>query len=220
MNFDECAEKYQELLDDNLRRWGTDTLYYAERKVQDVQRHALNIRPSTILEFGCGVGRNISCLRDCFPESRIFGTDISSASLAQAQKNNPDCSFFLWGSPFEERFDLIFVACVFHHVPPRERDDVMLNMKSCMHSGSEIFIFEHNPYNPVARHAVNSCEFDRDAILLYPGEMERIVTSAGLALLGRRYLLFLPASLKRYSRLEEPLASVPLGGQYVIHAKR
>ena len=68
----------------------------------------------------------------------------------------------------------------------------MLDIRSCMHSNSEVFIFEHNPYNPVTRHAVNTCAFDRDAILLSPRDMERIVMGAGLTLLGRKFLLFLP----------------------------
>ncbi len=36
---------------------------------------------------------------------------------------------------------------------------------SVLKKKGRVYIFEHNPYNPVTRYLVATCEFDRDAVL-------------------------------------------------------
>jgi hypothetical protein len=88
-----------------------------------------------------------------------------------------------------------------------------------MNPEAELFIFEHNPYNPLTRHAVNTCPFDKDAELITLSDMKRLIFRSGLTLLPARYALFFPAALKPLRFLEPLLAPVPLGGQYMVHAR-
>ncbi|WP_082367036.1 class I SAM-dependent methyltransferase [Ensifer adhaerens] len=40
---------------------------------------------ASVLEVGCGTGRNLALVGECFPAARLFGLDISSEMLASAQ---------------------------------------------------------------------------------------------------------------------------------------
>ena len=48
-------------------------------------------------------------------------------------------------------FDLVFVAGVFHHIPPEERQGAADAVAAHMAPGGSLVVFEHNPYNPVTR---------------------------------------------------------------------
>jgi S-adenosylmethionine-diacylgycerolhomoserine-N-methlytransferase len=39
----------------------------------------------SVLEVGCGTGRNLAMIRDLYPETRLFGLDISAEMLATAK---------------------------------------------------------------------------------------------------------------------------------------
>ena len=58
--------------------------------------------------------------------------------------------------------------CVLHHVPMSNRFKLVNEMVRVARPQGIVAIFEHNPLNPLTRHAVNSCELDKDAILLPP----------------------------------------------------
>ncbi|WP_083222387.1 MULTISPECIES: class I SAM-dependent methyltransferase [unclassified Ensifer] len=40
---------------------------------------------ASVLEVGCGTGRNLALIGACFPKARLFGLDISAEMLASAQ---------------------------------------------------------------------------------------------------------------------------------------
>jgi SAM-dependent methyltransferase len=220
MNFDDFAGDYDNLLRENIGLYGKDTSYYVKYKVEVMKRCAENKTPLSILDFGCGVGKSIPFLQRFFPGSAIWGCDPSKESLSVAQRDNPTCSFFSVKEIPLERFDLILVSCVFHHVPPISRDKILSVIKLLMSPGAELFVFEHNPYNPLTRHAVNTCPFDKDAELITSSDMKKLVFRSGLTLLSSRYTLFFPAALKSLRILEPLLRWMPLGGQYMIHARR
>jgi hypothetical protein len=76
-------------------------------------------------------------------------------------------------------------------------------------------VFEHNPYNPLTRHAVNTCELDRDAVLLPPRETIALLKHAAAVEPEYRHYLFSPLGGATGSWLDRRLRNVPLGGQYV-----
>ena len=69
-------------------------------------------------------------------------------------------------------------------------------------SGGQIFVFEHNPYNPITRHLVNTCSFDADAVLLTRRETIRRLTKAGFQISSAGYCLFFPQILSALRPLE------------------
>jgi len=218
IQFDEYATRYNQELHRNLSRFGKDIHYYSEYKVKIVESKAVS-SPRRILEFGCGIGRNMKYLRDCFPQAEIQGCDISKASLEVARRENPQLEFFLLpnGLSGQLPFDLIFIAGVFHHITPRLQLKCMQEVACLLKSSGEVFIFEHNPYNPITKHLVNTCPLDADAVLLRPREVIALLEKSGFDIQDLGYGLFFPPFLKRLRRLEDILRKLPLGGQYYIH---
>jgi SAM-dependent methyltransferase len=150
----------------------------------------------------------------------VFGSDISAKSLDIAKKENPGINFFLLNeneiNALVDKFDLIFISCVFHHIKPSERNSTILSIHKMLRKKGTVYIFEHNPYNPVTRHIVNTCPWDADAILLNMKESVNLMTQAGLEIKEKNYSLFFPAALKSLRPIENYLGKIPLGGQYYV----
>ncbi len=218
VDFDKYTENYNQLLHEGTRFFADDESYFAHYKVERVKER-LGSEVGRILEYGCGIGRNISFLQAAYPQAEVMGTDIGEASLAIASQANPNARFELERSDLEiGRFDLIFVAGVFHHIPPPERDAACRLLASRLMPGGSLCVFEHNPFNPVTRRIVNTCAYDADAVLLRPAELRGALQRAGLQVVGTDYCLFVPPKLKRLVSIERVLTWLPLGGQYWIRA--
>ena len=218
--FDDYADTYENILHKQLSFFEKDTDYFAEYKADLVSQHAA-WKPQEILEFGCGTGRNLRFLKRKFPSSKIYGCDISSKSLEVAAKDNPGAILFQSGkdkTTYNDHFDLIFVACVFHHIPPDLWREKFIQLRDWLKSKGELFIFEHNPYNPVTRRLVSSCPYDKGAVLLRPKEVASLLAGAGFRSIELRYVLFFPSHLRKLRFLEKKMAFIPLGGQYFFHA--
>ncbi len=72
--------------------WG-DAADYADycRHVTGLIRQHAGRRVSTLLDIGCGGGKNILNLKK---EYTVTGMDLSPVMLAQAKQLNPECAFF------------------------------------------------------------------------------------------------------------------------------
>jgi ubiquinone/menaquinone biosynthesis C-methylase UbiE len=216
-NFDEFAHSYDQVLAESLNRFGADVGYYHRYKVKLVK--ALARGPvESVLEYGCGAGANLGLLRDAFPEASISGCDVSSESVRVAAARHPGCRLFDLAAKETPPgpFDLIFISNVLHHVPPGERPTFMAEAARLLAPGGDLFIFEHNPKNPLTRRVVRDCPLDDDAILLHAAEAERLGVQAGLRLIRRRYALFFPVALKILAGLERYLGRLPLGAQHYV----
>ena len=86
--------------------------------------------------------------------------------------------------------------------------------------GGRLFVFEHNPYNPVTRHLVNTCPFDADAVLLTRAETVSLLKAAGFEPSAAAYCLFFPQMLAVFRPLEAWLGWLPLGGQYFVAGRK
>jgi len=221
-NFDDFATNYDEELAKNIGKYG-DVAYYAQHKCTTSAKY-LKKHPTQVMDFGCGVGRNIPFLKKQFPQAEVAGCDISEDSIQEAAKNNPDSTFFVLENeiPKEHQncYDYILASCVFHHIPVDERAHSMHIIKSMLRPGGQLFIFEHNPYNPLTQRAVNTCPFDKDAVLLPPRETNQLTDDAGLDRLRTHYTLFFSSALKRLQPFEKFLFYIPLGGQYFMQAQK
>lgn len=220
VDFDEYAENYQKIMQKQLNLFDSDEEYFAEYKIATIKKH-IKGTPKKILEYGCGVGRNLKHLRHQFQQSKIYAADISKKSIDIAMSNNPSVQFFLLGKDLiADKFDLIFVALVFHHIKKELRPEVIENISKLLQEGGNVFIFEHNSYNPITRYMVNTCVFDTDAILLKKRELIKLLINANLSVNIHRYTLFFPSFLKKLRIFEPFLGYLPFGGQYFISANK
>jgi len=220
VDFDAHADNYNEMLRESVGFFSDDEAYFARYKV-DLVRSVTALEPKTILEYGCGIGRNLPFLKDAFPAASIKGSDVAPKSLEIARNGNPDVEFFLEdGAANTGSFDLIFVASVYHHIPPPQRAQVTATLADRLNPGGELYIFEHNPYNPITRRIVNNCPYDADAVLLRPHETKSLLHNASLEVSASSYCLFIPPKLSRLSWMERGLGWLPLGGQYWVRGTR
>lgn len=218
IDFDQYAGQYDALLSAQTRFFDSDSQYFARYKIERVKQLAGDVR--RVLDFGCGIGRSIPHMRTAFPGADIIGCDPSADSLAIARRENPACRFLTPEElAAEPGFDLVMASCVFHHIPPAERQQALAYCRGRLKPGSRFVIFEHNPLNPVTRHMVNTCPFDADAVLLGLRETLARLRAAQFEVVHSAYCLFFPSALAALRPLENYLGWLPLGGQYFVCAR-
>lgn len=75
------------------------------------------IKPGSICDFGCGTGGLLDGLHNFFPDSRLYGYEISADAIQIARRNHPEIDVQQrdprGGS---EHFDVVVMADVFEHV--------------------------------------------------------------------------------------------------------
>lgn len=218
IDFDDYSNEYNDLMDNQLSIFADDVSYFSEYKIK-ATKDSLKSTPYNILDFGCGVGRNIDFFKKHFPNSKISGCDISRESIDLAKKSFPDNEFFVLGdNQNPQNFDLIFISNVFHHITKSEREHVVKNvLLPFLSEKASIIVFEHNPINPVTRYLVATCPFDKDAELLYKHQLKRLFLKFGFQIEEESYTLFFPPSWSKLQQLEDKFKRIPLGGQYYIH---
>jgi hypothetical protein len=86
--------------------------------------------------------------------------------------------------------------------------------------GGRVFIFEHNPLNPLTRRAVALCAFDDDADLLFPWQAKRLLRDAGFTNVKLDYIVFFPRQLAFLRGLEPRLGWLPGGAQLLVSGER
>ena len=141
----------------------------------------------------------------------------------QGQRKVPKAEFSWYDGeklPFaDETFDVVVAICVLHHVPVPKRFKVVNEMVRVARPEGVVAVFEHNPYNPLTRHAVNTCALDQDAVLLSSRETAELLRTRPMWSLSPPFPV-LPAG-RRHRLLARPAPpGVPLGGQYVAWVQR
>jgi SAM-dependent methyltransferase len=219
--FDRYARDYHDLNAAAVRASGETPDYFAALKASYMSRAAPLPEDGAlraILDFGCGIGGGIPHLRRAFPDARLHGVDASGVSIAMARTASADAQFSVIEDnrlPLPDAtFDLALAACVFHHIAPVERLHWMRELHRVLKPGGKLFVFEHNPLNPLTRKVVRECPFDEDAILLPRGEALALLADAGFREAKSDYIVFFPRMLAALRPLERWLSRLPLGAQY------
>lgn len=209
--FDRAAATYNELLDKSVEISGEGFEYFAEYKIARLKRLGLGAS-ATVLDFGCGIGNLTRLL--CRDFGTVVGYDPSTESLNKARESTSGVTFIgrIEDVP-ASHFDLVVLAGVLHHVPPADRVSVLTQVRMKLRPGGTVVVFEHNPYNPLTRRAVNECPFDDDAILLPPSEVKTGLKQAGFQAIRQDYIVFFPRQLGWFRPIEPLLAFCPLGAQ-------
>jgi len=217
MQFDQFAGNYKHVLDQSIAISGEDSTYFAEYKARYLARILGAEFSGKILDFGCGVGLLSAFVKKHLPKSRLDGFDVSRESIARIDHSLTGQGVFTSDPDHLARdYDFIVVANVLHHVVPKERQATVNELAARLAAHGKLSIIEHNPANPITRRAVDRCPFDEDAILLRSTEAQSLMQSAGLTLLRRDYIVFMPRPLARLRPLEPWLSWIPLGAQYAV----
>lgn len=223
--FDSFADEYHRLHAGNIRLSGEGPDYFANQKAQMTARLIGSLSPDeSILDFGTGVGNSLLPLRGHFPGCGITAIDVSQKSLDIAQTRcGSEVSFAHFDGchvpAADGTFSLAFAACVFHHIDHAEHAALLLELKRVLRPGGWLAIFEHNPLNPLTVHAVNTCEFDRNARLIPARKMRNALLRAGFTSAAVHYSVFFPGFLRFARPLEHGLRWLPLGAQYCALAR-
>lgn len=222
--FNEYASSYDELLKDPLRdRFAASAGFFHRRKLLLIQSYfrsqGLNPTQLSWLDIGCGKGELLTLGQDVF--GRVAGCDVSEAMLASCHGFETRVQTAPGRIPYEAAsFDFVTAVCVYHHIPPPERAAFTLEAARMLKPGGVFGIIEHNPFNPVTRLIVSRTPLDQNAQLIKPSETRAMLREAGLRLMLTRFFLYSPESLyTKLNRMEDALASVPMGGQYAVFAK-
>lgn len=226
--FDQFAREYQHVHQQNIRHFRESPDFFAEYKIVDaamVARERLGGGVEEMLDFGAGVGNSVPHVHRHLPSAHLTCLDISEQSLAIAERRFPGMAAYRafdgGALPFADAsFDLVFTACVFHHISHAEHPALLAEFCRVLRPGGALVLFEHNPINPLTRKAVDTCPFDENAELVMPGDMRRRVLDAGFTRLDRRFRIFFPGFLRFLRPLERFMTWLPLGGQYYIAASR
>jgi len=215
--FDEFATNYDEVLADAMPPGMAENVYFAEYKIKLVHQQLQGRAPRRILDFGCGPGRSIAYIRRYFPDAEVWGFDVSEDSVKQARSHCPDARFISdMAEITDQKFDLIVAANVFHHIPLGERRGALQDCGKVLSPTGSIYLFEHNPYNPVTRWIFERCAFDVDAVMLPRRETMALARAAALKVARSGYTLFFPAQLAWLRFLEPFMSAIPVGAQYYV----
>ena len=224
--FDEYAEDYRSIHSENVKISGADSFYFAEMKVKILQEWEEN-KALNVLDIGCGDGTTEIFIQNYFPAWKVTAFDISAKSIAKAiEKNIPNTSFSVYDGlqvPVAPgSFDIVFIAGVLHHVDFSLHQTLATEISRVLKNGGRVYLFEHNPMNPVTKHLVRTCVFDKNARLLNHNYSRKLFRNVGLKIIGNPFIIFFPRKglLAKFIFLEKYLKWLPFGGQYLVRASK
>lgn len=223
--FDFHADEYHEKHKANVAITGEEPEYFSEYKIADLADLIVKngLANGAILDFGCGIGNSVPYFRKYLQQSQISCADVSARSVEIAQKRFPGHEKYILidkAIPLPTHSqDIVFSACVFHHIPHEEHHHWFSELRRVTRPGGVLAIYEHNPLNPLTVRAVNTCPLDVNARLIRGGTLRQRAIASGWNDANVDYMLFFPSVLKSLRPLERHLNWLWLGAQYRMVAR-
>jgi SAM-dependent methyltransferase len=229
--FDKHAAGYDGGLDNPVKRMMGDADSFIAVKARWLLRHEPGLRQGglRLLDYGCGAGDLMRVLADLGARAAFTGCDVSTGMLAEAARRWPASCGPAPAlaeqdgarTPFADGlFDIATISAVLHHVPVAERPAVYAELGRVLRPGGRLYVFEHNPRNPLVRHVIARTPIDANAILLDANEVRDGLLGSGRYELETDYLMFMPPGLAFLRVVDRALAWLPLGAQYAVAARK
>ena len=218
INFDDFSSSYENQILKSFGNIDSNVSYYHSGKAKIAKRE-LTFNPDKILDFGCGIGSMLKFLKENFNYSKFYAYDESSKSLEHVKKKYSDVNC-MYNLNTIEKFDLIILSNVIHHVKSGERNNLFKKIYNLLDDNGSLLIYEHNPYNPLTLKVVANCEFDIDAELINKKNLIKLCNENNFKLQKSGYIHFFPSKLKFFFNLEKYLKWLFLGAQYFCIFKR
>ena len=224
-SFDAYASKYDKELQKGLLLTGEDKTYFARRRVQWIAKllgnELLNIRYG--IDYGCGIGDTAPILSEILGLEKVIGMDISHQALEKAKKKyfSPNIQFIHPSENIPEgKIDLLYCNGVFHHIPNRNHLETLNFFNHLLRKDGILAFWENNPWNLGTRLAMKLVPFDKGAKLLWPAQAKKNIQLSRFDVFNESYLFIFPKIMQFFRRVEPLLARLPIGGQYLILAKK
>jgi SAM-dependent methyltransferase len=230
--FDRHAETYDGGLDNPIKRMMGDSAdQFIAVKARWLLRREKGLLDGTLslLDYGCGAGDLMRVLADLRAQASFTGCDVSEGMLAEVAKRWPSrhgpspvvAPQQGARTPFaDQQFDIITISAVLHHVPVAERPAVYGELARVLKPGGRLYVFEHNPRNPLVRYVIARTPIDENAILLDANEVRHGLLEAARYDLETEYLMFMPPGIAFLRGVDRALTWLPLGAQYVVAAHK
>lgn len=225
--FDDYATKYREAVNASIAITGDSVEDFARFRAGLVRDELGADAKLRVLDFGCGTGISTAALVRALPGlRRVVGVDPSADSIAQARESRGGESIEFVDQPgdciplADGAVDAVFTSCVFHHIERTDHAHWVREIHRVLAPGGSVFVFEHNPYNPLTLRAVRTCPFDEGVILLEPGYTRSILSAASFAVSGARFYYFFPRFAAALRPAERWMRAIPLGAQYYVRGMK
>jgi len=114
--------------------------------------------------------------------------------------------------------DLAFAHGVFDHMPERERSAAAVLVYRSLSSGGLFAVWQQNPWSPSAMWSPR--ERDGGSGKLTARDTRRLLRGVGFDIVHTTSPLFFPQSLSWCTPLEPILAPIPIGGEYMVLARK
>ena len=230
--FDRHAASYDGGLDNPIKRMMGDSAdQFIAVKARWLLRREAGLKKGglALLDYGCGAGDLLRVLADLGTRAAFTGCDVSTRMLDEAARRWPGAlgpvpTLVVQDgarTPFGDRqFDIVTISAVLHHVPVEERQAVYRELGRVLKPGGRIYVFEHNPRNPLVRYVIARTPIDENAILLDAREVRHGLLDTARYELETDYLMFMPPGIAFLRPIDRTLAWLPLVAQYVVAARK
>jgi len=228
--FDRHAATYDGGLDNPVKRMMGDSAdQFIAVKARWLLRRERGLLDGTLklLDYGCGAGDLMRVLADLGARADFAGCDVSQGMLSEVAKrwpgrHGPPPTLSVQHearTPFVDgQFDVATISAVLHHVPVAERPAVYAELARVLKPGGRLYVFEHNPRNPLVRYVIARTPIDANAILLDAREVRAGLKGSAGYDLDTDYLMFMPPGIAFLRGVDRALAWLPFGAQYVVAA--
>ena len=176
--FDQHAATYDGGLDNPIKRMmGNSADQFIGVKARWLLRHEPGLKTGglSLLDYGCGAGDLMRVLAGMGARAAFTGCDISGGMLEEAARRWPAGSGPVPTLAAQDgastplaagQFDIATISAVLHHVPVAERPAVYAELGRVLKPGGRLYVFEHNPRNPLVRYVIARAPIDANALLL------------------------------------------------------
>jgi SAM-dependent methyltransferase len=223
--FDQYSTTYEAALNQGLHVSGESAEYFAQGRVAWLRRRlaALGYSWHRVLDFGCGLGIAAPFFLEDGACEQFVGVEPSSGLVEQARRGAvSDKVRFDLPQDREPGADVDVAYCngVFHHIVPDERQAAIRYVFDSLRPGGFFALCENNPYNLGTRYVMSRIPFDKDAVMLSPGEARQRLQQEGFTIVETDFLFIFPRCLHALRPLEALVYRMPLGAQYMVLARK